>query len=168
MSYSREAERGIGTAEHTHTVARKRAAACVVFTDGAGRVLLCEPTYKRVWEAPGGAVEAGESPRGAAVREVSEELGLKVEPGRLAAVDWVPPMDGRTEAMVYVFDGGRLDPELTSTIALAADELRSWRWCTIPQVHERMRPLVARRIESALAALESGVTAYLEAGHPVG
>ncbi|WP_026922177.1 NUDIX domain-containing protein [Glycomyces arizonensis] len=161
-------EQGIGTAEHTHRMPRKRAAAAVLFTDGAGRVLLCEPTYKQVWEAPGGAVEADESPRRAAAREVDEELGLAVAPGRLLAVDWVPPMGGRTESMVYVFDGGRLDPARAESIRLPADELSSWEWCTIPQAHERMRPLVARRIESALAAAETGATAYLEAGYPVG
>jgi hypothetical protein len=53
-------EQGIGTAEHTHRMPRKRAAVTVVFTDGRGRVLLCEPTYKRVWEAPGGTSEAEE------------------------------------------------------------------------------------------------------------
>ncbi|GAB3233244.1 hypothetical protein GCM10027447_29480 [Glycomyces halotolerans] len=168
MNYSLEPERGIGTAEHTHKMARKRAAATVLFTDGAGRVLLCEPTYKQVWEAPGGAVEAGESPRRAAAREVGEELGLTIEPGRLVAVDWVPPMAGRTEGMVYVFDGGRLDCRATSSITLAQKELRTWEWCTIPEAHRRMRPLVARRIQSALAAVATGSTAYLEAGYPIG
>jgi ADP-ribose pyrophosphatase YjhB (NUDIX family) len=68
----------------------------VLFTDGVGRVLICEPTYKEVWEAPGGAVEEGESPREAAAREVKEELGLVVEPGRLLGLDYVPALDGRT------------------------------------------------------------------------
>ncbi len=161
-------EQGIGSAEHTHGMPRKRAAATVVFTDDLGRVLLCEPTYKRVWEAPGGAVEADESPHRAAAREVGEELGLAVAPGRLLAVDWVPPIDGRSEGVVYVFDGGRLSPRTAASITLAADELRSWQWCTVEQAHEQMRPLVARRIEAALAAAEAGTTAYLEAGRPVG
>ena len=160
-------EQGTGTAEYTHRMPRKRAAATVVFTDGRGRVLLCEPTYKRVWEAPGGAVETDESPHRAAAREVREELGLEVAPGRLLAVDWVPPIDGRSEGVVYVFDGGRLSPQTAASIRLAADELRSWEWCTVGQAHERMRPLVARRIEVALAAAEAGTTAYLEAGCPV-
>lgn len=168
MSESPEPEQDIGAAEHTHTMTGKRLAATVLFTNGHGRVLLCEPTYKQVWEAPGGAVEAAESPRKAAAREVGEELGLEIEPGRLLVVDWVPPMDGRTESMVYVFDGGRLDPERAKSIRLPADELSDWGWCTIEQAHERMRPLVARRIEAALAAVKTGATAYLEAGYPVG
>ena len=159
---------GIGTAEHTRNVPRKRSAATVVLTDGSGRVLLCEPTYKQVWEAPGGAVEADESPRNAAAREVAEEIGLVIDPGRLVAVDWVPPTDGRTEGLIFVYDGGRLTPEQTGAIRLAADELRSWRWCTPAEVRERMRPLVARRIQAALAAIRTGEVAELENGRPVG
>lgn len=168
MTDSLQSEQAIGSAEYTRTIPRKRMAATVVFTDDEGRVLLCEPTYKEVFEAPGGAVEAEESPRDAAAREVKEELGLVVEPGRLVAVDFVPPIDGRTEGLICVYDGGRLNPEQTETITLDTDEVRSWSWCTIPQVHERMRPLVARRIEAAVDAIRDGGVAELENGYPVG
>lgn len=38
-------------------------------------------TYKDGWEFPGGKVEAGESPEGALVREIREELETEVEVG---------------------------------------------------------------------------------------
>ncbi|WP_036968045.1 NUDIX domain-containing protein [Promicromonospora kroppenstedtii] len=142
-------------------------AATLVFTDHTGRVLLCEPTYKQVWEAPGGAVELGESPRAAVAREVREELGLDLGPGRLVAVDHVPAVDGRTEALVLVYDGGRLTEQQTATIRLAEDELRTSAWCTLDEARERMRPLVARRIIAALRAISEGGVAELENGHPV-
>jgi 8-oxo-dGTP diphosphatase len=53
--------------------------------------LLVEPVYKDYWEIVGGCVEANESPRPGAAREVKEELGQTVVPGRLLVVDWVPP-----------------------------------------------------------------------------
>nr|WP_033338677.1 NUDIX hydrolase [Catenuloplanes japonicus] len=141
-------------------------AAGVLFVDDADRVLLVEPTYKDVWELPGGSVEANESPRAAAVREIEEELGLVVEPGRLLAVDWLPPRDGRTEGLMIVFDGGVLTAEQIAAIRLPADELRSWAWSTREEQERLLPPVLARRAAAALTARGGAVTAYLENGYP--
>jgi 8-oxo-dGTP diphosphatase len=150
--------------DFTATLPRKRMAAAVLFTNGADRVLLVEPTYKDDWELPGGCVEADESPYGAAVREVDEELGLTVTPGRLLIVDWVSPRSGRTEGVMVVFDGGQLAPELAAGIRLPPGELRGWAWCTPTDCAERLSPLLARRVRWALAAAGDGVAHYLEDG----
>lgn len=152
------------TSDWTATLPRKRMGAGVLFRDGGDRILLVEPTYKPEWELPGGVVEADESPRAAAAREVTEELGLTVVPGRLLAVDWVPARDGRTEGLMVVFDGGVLaDP---GRIRLQESELRSWAWSTPAEAAARLRGLVARRSEAARRAALAGTTAYLENGHP--
>lgn len=53
-------------------------AAAVIFDD-AGRVLLIRENYDRYrWGLPGGAVEEGETPAEAALRETNEETGLIV------------------------------------------------------------------------------------------
>ena len=57
-----------------------------VISDDAGRLLLVKRGHEPgmgLWSIPGGRVEAGESDAAAVVREVREETGLAVAPGRL-------------------------------------------------------------------------------------
>lgn len=150
--------------DYTETLPRKRMAAGMLIMEAAGRTLLVEPTYKDHWEIPGGCVDAGESPRAAAARELNEELGLQIQPGRLLVVDWVPPWPARTEGVIFIYSGGSLTPEGEKDIHLPADELRSWAWCTEPQADERLSELLARRLRAARQAAQRGTTYYLENG----
>jgi ADP-ribose pyrophosphatase YjhB (NUDIX family) len=83
----------------------KRVAAVCGLTDEAGRPLVLDPPYKTTWDIPGGIVEADESPRRAAQREV---IGLDIETGELLVVDWKPKDGDFTEAVALLFDGGTL------------------------------------------------------------
>jgi 8-oxo-dGTP diphosphatase len=64
--------------------------------DGEGRILLQRRAAGRamagLWEFPGGKVEPGEQPEAALVRELAEELGIRVDeaallPGPFASAD---------------------------------------------------------------------------------
>lgn len=156
------------TDDFTATLPRKRMAAGLLITDAVGRILLVEPVYKDTWEIPGGSVEADESPRDAAGREVKEELGLSVSPGRLLVVDWMAARPGRTEAVMFVYHGGVLDPARTADIRLPPEELRGWAWCSASEVDSRVPGCLARRLAAAAYALEQGAAAYLENGVALG
>lgn len=57
----------------------------VVF-DAAGRMLLVRHADRGIWVLPGGAIDPGETPADALVRELWEETGLHVEPAALLGV----------------------------------------------------------------------------------
>ena len=143
---------------------RKRAIAQMLVRDDAGRVLLCQLTYKADWDLPGGVVEVGESPQEAVTREVEEELGLTIEAGPLLLTDWLPPWSGWDDALCLVFDGGVLDPSVLDAAVLQPREIASVRFCTLDEVREHCADFTARRVESALRVLEGGGPTYTESG----
>jgi 8-oxo-dGTP diphosphatase len=147
-------------------VTRALLAAGALFVDDGGRVLVVEPVYKPEWEIPGGMVEPGESPRAACSRELAEELGLTVEPGRLLVVDWAP-RHGH-DRVLYVFDGGSLIAEQMDAVVLPPDELASWAFLPPDGLAGRLAARLVRRVHAALEAKAAGATWYLEHGERVG
>ena len=135
---------------------------------GEERVLLCQLTYKRDWDLPGGVVELNESPRLAVSRELEEELGVEITAGDLLLTDWLPPWSGWDDAVCLVFDGGVHDASLADSIRKQAREIRQATWCTPADVHHLCADFTARRIDSALNAIAAGGgPVYTESGRPV-
>ncbi len=147
---------------------RKRAIAQMLVRDTTGRVLLCRLTYKPDMDLPGGVVEVHESPQLAVGREIAEELQLDVAPGRLLLTDWLPSWSGWDDALCLVFDGGVHDPSLLDGVVVQPREIRAAEFCTLEEVRERCADFTARRVEAALAALDTGGSSYTESGRPVG
>lgn len=145
-------------------LARKRMAAGVLFRDQTGRVLLVEPSYKPNWEIPGGAVEADESPWATAIRELTEELGWNRPLGRLLVVDYVRPQEARPEGVVFVFDGGVLDETDLVGMVFPVAEILSASFHTLTQARNRVKPLLADRLDAAMEAAKQGVTVLCEQG----
>ena len=53
--------------------------ATVLIFDDAGRLLIARPVGYTTWVSPGGAVDPGETPAEAGIREAWEETGLHIE-----------------------------------------------------------------------------------------
>ncbi|MFC9085903.1 NUDIX domain-containing protein [Nocardiopsis dassonvillei] len=153
-------------AEGNRSQPRKRVAAEVHLRDEHGRLLLVDPSYKPLWDIPGGMAEANEPPHEAALRELREELGLTVELGRLLCVDWVAPHGPWDDLLMFVFDGGSVSPEQAESLHPVDDELREVRWCTPQQAAGLLREDVWARTAQAVLAWEDKTTSYLYRGHP--
>jgi 8-oxo-dGTP pyrophosphatase MutT (NUDIX family) len=144
---------------------RKRAISQLLVRSTDERVLLCQLTYKRDFDLPGGVVEVSESPQLAVSREVDEELGLTIVAGRLLLTDWLPPWSGWDDAICLVFDGGEHDPAVVDAIVRQEREIRSAGFFTLDEVREKCADFTARRIESALRNLtDNPGSPYTESG----
>jgi 8-oxo-dGTP diphosphatase len=142
-------------------------AASILVFNVEGQVLLVEPTYKPHWELPGGRVEADESPRAAAQREIAEELGLDCLAGQLLVLDWVPPAADKLEVVVAVFDGKVLSATEVARIVVPPDELHGFGFFDLSEVGSVQPPFLARRTTAAAHACRDNTTAYLEDGYLV-
>ena len=97
-----------------------------VFND-KGEVLLQRRGDTSLWGFPGGAVELGETPERAAVRELKEETGLDVEVTRLIGVftefDMKYPNGDEAQCISVVYElrvvGGELRVDGSETLELA-------------------------------------------------
>lgn len=148
------------------TLPRKRVIVQGLVRDGQGRILLCELTYKREWDLPGGVADPEESPVASLERELREELGQELAVGELVAVDWLPPYRQWEDAVLLVFDLGE-HPDLAERATLQRTELRGVHWVRPADAGEHVAPYVARLLAS-VAQAQPGRAIFLEDGLPRG
>ena len=102
--------------------------ASALVVDGTERLLLARRAAEvehGKWDLPGGFVEEGEHPRDALRRELREETGLVVEPGRLFGIwmDWYGFGDDRRSTLNLYWLARAVGGELE-----AADDVSELRW----------------------------------------
>lgn len=148
---------------------KKRVIAQGIVRATDGRVLLCELTYKKDWDLPGGVVDPGESPAQCVVREIHEELGLHLTVEALLAVNWLPPYRGWDDALLCLFDLGTVEADLLDQAVLSPREIRGAYWVTPQELADHVAPYTAAMVAEVLAETASTApgagaagTAYLE------
>ena len=96
----------------------ERSAVRVVLADAGQRILLFHARTADSgdwWELPGGGIEPGESYLDAAVREISEETGLSLDPLQVGPPDW------RRDTTWYSRGVRRLQHEVVVLARIAAE-----------------------------------------------
>ncbi len=111
------------------TLEKRAASAAVVVYDGEGNVLVVKASYKQHWGLPGGIIDAGETPRMAAVREVQEETGLAINPDKLQFSMVLDRISAVGQTYQFVFDYQATVEQLAS-IAIDQREIVDWALVT--------------------------------------
>ena len=132
----------------------KRMGAGILFFNLQKEFLIVQPSYKDTWEIPGGIVELNESPRQAALREVSEELGLAINPATLSlmCVEYMFEGVEKTEALMFIFSGGMLTDSQIAEIKLEEAELKSYRFVSPSSGIELLGSVLGARIKRCIEA----------------
>jgi ADP-ribose pyrophosphatase YjhB (NUDIX family) len=107
--------------------AHSNVTASALVRDEAGRLLLTRRAYapfEGKWDLPGGFLNEGEHPLDAIRRELREETGLEVEPGRFVGV-WMDRYgeDGSGEHTLNLYWTARAEGE-----PVAADDVSAVGW----------------------------------------
>jgi 8-oxo-dGTP diphosphatase len=95
-----------------------------VVTDSRGRLLLIKRGHEPgagLWSLPGGRIEPGETDAEALMREMLEETGLAVEPGRLLGRVQRPGLGGVLDIRDYA-------ATVTGGTLRAGDDAADARW----------------------------------------
>lgn len=124
--------------DHSHW-GRYGAAGLFLTTPERGRVLLqlrsAHVLSPGVWALPGGALDRGESPEEAALREAGEEAGL--DPGAISVVDRVAGLRHPRWSYTYVL-AVTADETLPRHESWEADGHRWFDLDDVPVLHPRL------------------------------
>jgi 8-oxo-dGTP diphosphatase len=111
------------------------------------RLLMVRTSYRPELDFPGGAIDRGEAPLAAAVRELREETGLRAETAELAAAGEFRFVDNRRRITAHLFEwrpDGPVEPtadrrEIVWTGFVAVDRLAGERLTPLPRLYLERR-----------------------------
>lgn len=124
----------------------KRNIAQGIVRNEQGEILLCQLTYKKEWDLPGGVVDPHESPAACVVREISEELGLDLTVRGLLAVNWLPPWRGWDDAVLFLFDLGTVPQHAIDASKFLRREIMGAHWRSTTDAAAHIAPYTARML----------------------
>lgn len=135
---------------------KRASSAGVALYDGNGRVLIVKAHYKKYWSFPGGIIDAGETPRQAAVRETREEVGPSVDIDKLDFRLIVNRASSIAQTYQFIFES-LVDANVLNHVLIDNKEIESYALVTREDILHENRVYSASVIEWS-----KGTVGYLE------
>lgn len=118
----------------------------VVLSEDQRQVLLLRREVFVLWDLPGGAIEKGESPAEAAVRECREETGYEIQLDRMIGQYLHPSVYGMGDQLTYAFRAHIVG----GASRRSSLETTGMRWFALNEFPRGLQPLQHRMILDAL------------------
>ncbi len=133
-----------------------------------GKLLIVNPTYKDYWSVPGGVVEKNESPYEAVMREVKEEINLKIKIKKLLVIEYKGiTHTGTTDTYQFMFLGQELNQALINKIELQKEEISEYKIVDIKKAYALLSPHISRRLKVCMKVIQKKETIYIENGESI-
>jgi len=128
----------------------------VMLEDSDGKLLVVKATYKPYWTVPGGLVDDRETPKQAAVREVFEEIGVRINERDMVFILVADRMSSQLQTYQFLFKA-KLSNDMKAHIILQDSEIEDCALVSKAQVE-----LGDRNYAKAVMQWASNVTGYVE------
>ncbi|MFZ1258800.1 MAG: NUDIX hydrolase [Candidatus Saccharimonas sp.] len=101
---------------------RRMSSSAVAIYTANDEVVVVKAHYKNYWSFPGGVIDKGETPLEAAVREVSEEVGVSLQASKLSFTLVVSRVSSVAQTYQFVFETV-VSPEIVKNIVKTSREI---------------------------------------------
>lgn len=119
----------------------------IVFINSENKILLAKRPYGKnmagLWEFPGGKIHEGETPEAALVREVQEELGIKICAGCLSPLTFASHRYEEFHLLMPLYACRQFEEVSFPTIGLEGQELQ---WVALNALNQYPMPEANRNI----------------------
>lgn len=138
------------------TQPRRISSAAIMLENVHGELLIIKANYKPYWTLPGGVVDDGETPKQAAIREVQEEVGLKIEPATVEFIAVVDRISQTAQTYQFLFKA-QLPADALTQIVLQEAEIDEYMFIKKSDIMTNQRPYA-----KAILHWANGTMGYIE------
>lgn len=148
--------------EYQKSLPKKRMGAGALIFNNKKEILLIKSTYKDHWTLVGGVVDENESPKEALIREIKEEIGLKITRLDFVMVAYYHESEEKTENLQFKFNAGKLSFKQIKNIKIDHKEIGEFKFFKIKDAFPLMSTKGAIRLQESMKAIKNNKAVYEE------